>query len=67
LGGLVRRLKALEGSSSSPERPERTEVRARMKAVLDEIATARREGREPSEEAMAVMEAIKRRRECESA
>jgi hypothetical protein len=38
-----------------------------MKAVLEEIATARREGREPSEEAMAVMEAIERRRECESA
>jgi hypothetical protein len=38
-----------------------------MKAVLDEIAAARREGREPSEEATAVMEAIERRRARESA
>jgi hypothetical protein len=35
----------LEGRIEPPERPERAEVRARMKAHLDEISAARREGR----------------------
>jgi hypothetical protein len=46
------------------ERRER--VREQMRTVLDEMAAARREGREPSEEARAVMEAFERRRSRES-
>jgi hypothetical protein len=65
--GIERRLEALEGRIEPPERPERAEVRARMKAQLDEIAAARRKGREPSEEALAVTEAIERRRRREPA
>jgi hypothetical protein len=64
---LERRLERLEGHIEPPEKPARAQVRARMKAVLDEIAAARREGREPSEEATAVMEAIERRRARELA
>jgi hypothetical protein len=69
---LNNRLERLEGRASLKlaERPEhreaRREVRARMSAVLDELAAARREGREPSEDAVGVMEAIKRRRSRES-
>jgi hypothetical protein len=37
-----------------------------MRAVLDELAAAKREGREPSEEAAAIMEGIQRRRARES-
>jgi hypothetical protein len=66
VGSLERRLKALEGRIEPPERPERAEVRERMRIVLDELAAAKREGREPSEEAAAVMEAIQRRRARES-
>jgi hypothetical protein len=51
----------------SPERPGRAAARAIMKAHLDEIAAARREGRPIEEETLAVMEAIKRRRAHESA
>jgi hypothetical protein len=66
VGSLERRLETLEGRMEPPERPERAEVKARMKAHLDEIAAARREGREPSEEATAITKAIERRRARES-
>jgi hypothetical protein len=63
VGSIERRLEALEGRATPPEN---TGARKRIRAVLDEIAAARREGREPSEEAAAVSEAIERRRSCES-
>jgi hypothetical protein len=63
VGSLERRLEALEGRTTPTQN---TGARERMRAVLDEIAAARREGREPSEEATAVMEAIERRRARES-
>jgi len=66
VGSLERRLEVLEGRLEPPERPERTEVRERMRIVLDELAAAKREGREPSEEATAVMEAFRERRERDS-
>jgi hypothetical protein len=66
VGSIERRLEALERRTTPPENPERGEARARIRAVLDEIAAARREGRKPSEEATAVMEALRRRRERES-
>ena len=66
MGSLERRLEVLEGRLEPPERPERTEVRERMRIVLDELAAAKREGREPSEEATAVMEAFRERRERDS-
>jgi hypothetical protein len=59
MGSIERRLEALEGRGTPPEN---TEAKERMRAVLDEIAAARREGRELSEEATAVMEAIERKR-----
>jgi hypothetical protein len=56
-----RRLERLE-DRVKPESPRRNpEARARMKAVLDEVAAARREGRAPSAEAEALSEAILRR------
>jgi cytochrome P450 len=62
MGSLERRLESLEGRQGPPpESPEHREARARMRACLDEIAAARREGREPSEEAVAVMKAFERR------
>ena len=61
MGSLERRLVDLEARAAS-ERPRNPEVRARMKAVLDELAAAKREGRPPSPEAAAVAEAMKRRR-----
>jgi hypothetical protein len=67
VGSLERRLEAIEGRATLPENKERREARERMRAVLDEMAAAKREGREPSEEARAVMEAIQRRRARESA
>jgi hypothetical protein len=69
VGGLERRLEALE-EQASPARPaplEASSARVRVRAALDEIAAARREGRTPSEEAAAVMEAIERRRRREPA
>jgi hypothetical protein len=66
VGSLERRLEALEGRMPPPENAERSEVRARMRAALDEIAAARREGRAPSAEAVALSEAIERRRARES-
>jgi hypothetical protein len=63
VGSLERRLEALEGRGPVPEN---TRARERMRAALDEIAAARREGREPHEEAAAIMEAIQRRRAHES-
>jgi hypothetical protein len=59
-----RRLEALEGRGTRPE-TEASEARAKARehinACLDELAAAKREGREPSEEARAVMEAFERR------
>jgi hypothetical protein len=63
VGSLERRLEALEGRGTPPENTEHREARDRVRAVLDEVAAARREGREPTQEAVAVMEAIQRRRE----
>jgi len=62
MGGLERRLERLEGQMEPPDRRQRAEVRAHMRAFLEEIAAARREGREPSPEALAVLKAIERRR-----
>ncbi len=62
---MNRRLEALE-ARAEPELPRNPEARARMRALLDELAAARREGRPPSPEALAVCEAFeKRRRERE--
>ena len=62
---LNNRLERLEGrvSLELAESPEHREARARMRVVLGKIAAARRDGREPSEEATAIMEVIKWRRE----
>jgi hypothetical protein len=67
MGSMKRRLEALEGRMELPESPRRPDVRARMKAVLDELAAAKREGRAPSDEALAVSEAIEWRRGREPA
>jgi hypothetical protein len=64
VGSLERRLEALE-VRVVPE-PPRSQTRERVRAALGEIAAARREGSAPSEEAVAVMEAIERRRARES-
>ena len=61
MGGLRGRLEALESRAAS-ERPPNPETRARMKAVLDELAAARREGRPPSREAREIAEAFGERR-----
>ncbi len=66
MGSIERRLEALEGRAPPEPAEARSEVRARMKAVLDEIAAARREGRAPSPWAQAIGEAIERRRARES-
>jgi hypothetical protein len=65
MGSIRRRLEVLEGRGvPGPAEPSeaRSEARERIRACLDEIAAARREGREPSAEAAAVMEAVERRR-----
>lgn len=63
MGSLEDRLRRLEVRERPQQRSSRNSAaRARMRAVLDEIAAARREGREPSPEAVAVGEAIERRR-----
>ena len=59
---MERRLEALE-ARTKPGRASDPEARARMKALLDELANARREGRPPSQEARAVSEYFRRRRE----
>jgi hypothetical protein len=66
VGSLERRLAHLEGRATPPENKEPSEARERMRAVLDEMAAAKREGRAPSEEAAAIMEAIQGRRARES-
>jgi cytochrome P450 len=69
VGSIEKRLEALEVLAKlapGEATPRRSEARARMKAVLDEIAAARREGRAPHEEAADVMEAIERSRAHES-
>ncbi len=55
---LKDRLEALEARA---ERPHNPEARARMKALLDEIAGARRSGRPLSPEAAAVLEYFRRK------
>ena len=55
LGGRLRRLEVAAGPRSGPE------ARARMKAALDELAAARREGRPPSREAREIAEAFEER------
>jgi hypothetical protein len=63
----LQKLEALEGLSCQdlqPDEARHSEARARMKECLDEIAAARCEGRAPSGEAVAVFEAIQRRREA---
>jgi hypothetical protein len=63
----LQRLEVLEGErSGEPDNPARANVRERMRAFLDEIAAAKREGRAPSAEAQAISEAIERRRARES-
>ena len=57
--GLKDRLEVLEARA---ERPPNPEARARMKALLNELAGARREGRPPSREALDIVEAIRKRR-----
>ena len=59
--GLKDRLEALK-ARATPEPPPHPETRARMKAALDELAAARREGRPPSREAREVSEAFEERR-----
>ncbi len=51
-----------KGAEAAPDRPN-PDNRARMKAVLDELAAAKREGRAPSPEAAAVCEYFRKRRE----
>jgi hypothetical protein len=65
----LKKLESLEGQRRpdlQPDEARHSEARARIKECLDELAAARREGREPSEEAVAVGEAIERRRARES-
>ena len=59
--GLSDRLRCLE-AAAGPERSRDPEVRARMKALLDELADARRNGRPPSREARELSEAFRERR-----
>ena len=57
-----RRLEALEELVRTRRPgPSSAEARARMRAVLEELADAKREGRPPSREALAVGEALSRR------
>jgi hypothetical protein len=56
----LQKLEALEGQT----RPDLQPDEARMRECLDELAAARLEGRAPSGEAVAVFEAIQRRREA---
>jgi hypothetical protein len=58
--GLRRRLEGLE-ERATQDRPPNPDNRARMKAVLGEIADARRNGRPLSPEAAAVCEYFRRR------
>ena len=64
--GLSDRLRRLE-ARTEPERTGDPEVRARMRALLDELANARREGKPPSREAREVSEAITKRRRARGA
>jgi hypothetical protein len=58
---LHRRLERLEDRVKPEPSRKSSEARAHMRAALDEIAAARREGRAPSAEAAVVAEAILRR------
>jgi hypothetical protein len=51
---------------AKPEPSRNPEARARMKAYLDELAAAKREGRALSAEAEAISQALERRRQRES-
>ena len=59
--GLKDRLESLAARAGS-ERPPNPETRARMRAALDEVADARRNGRPISREAREIGEAIRERR-----
>ncbi len=59
--GLKGRLEALAARAGS-ERPPHPEARARMRAVLAEVANARREGRPPPQEVIEIDQAIRERR-----
>ncbi len=61
MGRIEHRLERLE-ARTEPQQLDPA-VRERMKAVLDELAAARREGRPPSQEAREVAEYFRRRRE----
>ena len=58
-----RRLEVLEEQLRRARRPgpSNAEARERMRAALEELADAKREGRAPSREALAVGEALSRR------
>jgi hypothetical protein len=63
----LRRLEDLEEHRAARSAPTyESPARARMRAFLDELAAAKREGRAPSKEAEAISEAIERRRRRES-
>jgi hypothetical protein len=67
LGDRLRRLEDLEEHRAARSAPTpESAARARMRAFLDELAAAKREGRAPSKEAEAISEAIERRRRRES-
>jgi hypothetical protein len=61
VGSLEKRLEMLEGRATPPENTRHSEARERVRAVLDELAAARREGREPSPWAEAIAQAIEQR------
>ena len=62
MGGVGDRLRRLEARAKPERRPGNPENRVRMRAVLEELANAKREGRPPSREAAEVAEAIESRR-----
>ncbi len=62
MGSMERCLEALE-ARTAPVRASDPAVRARLKALLDELANARREGRPPSREAREMSEAFRKKEE----
>jgi hypothetical protein len=58
---IEKRIQDLEGRIGPPERSEKKSAKERIRAYLDEIAAAKREGREPSAEAAAVFGALRER------
>jgi hypothetical protein len=67
MGSLGRRIDVLEGLYQASEPagdPAAAQARrTKMRETLQEIAAARREGREPSREAREAIEALERRHE----